>query len=133
MTTPSEPRDYRLGRRAYEAFYNEQPQIWFEDLSHGHQMRWVNVARAVKEEQKKLPAVGRKVGYNSTEPPKIKDVKKKTKGRTPMFSSEQEAQAIINGLPRNKFGHIAWREVSEEARLIGRQAKAYLWRLTHKP
>lgn len=46
----NEPKDFRLARRAYEAFWGEQPQIWFDQLSHAYQMRWVNVAREVIKE-----------------------------------------------------------------------------------
>lgn len=47
-----EPRDYRLARRAYEAFWSEQPQIWFDQLSHAYQMRWVETARAVVKDMR---------------------------------------------------------------------------------
>lgn len=48
-----EPKDFRLARRAYEAFWKEQPQIWFEQLSHEYQMRWVNVVREIIKERSK--------------------------------------------------------------------------------
>jgi hypothetical protein len=41
------PKDYLMGEAAYNAFYREQPQIFFEDLAHHAQMRWVAVARRV--------------------------------------------------------------------------------------
>jgi hypothetical protein len=41
------PKDYLMGEAAYNAFYKQQPQVWFDELSHDYQMRWVNTARAV--------------------------------------------------------------------------------------
>jgi hypothetical protein len=45
--TDKKPKDYLMGETAYNAFYLEQPQIFFEDLAHHAQMRWVAVARRV--------------------------------------------------------------------------------------
>ena len=36
-----------MAEAAYNAFYQEQPQIFFDDLAHHHQMKWVGVARRV--------------------------------------------------------------------------------------
>lgn len=41
------PKDYQLAEKAYAAYFNDQPQLWFADLSHEYQMRWVRVIRAV--------------------------------------------------------------------------------------
>ena len=49
-----EPKDFQLARRAYEAFFDEQPQVWFENLGHDYQMKWVRAIRAVMEELKGL-------------------------------------------------------------------------------
>lgn len=60
MPQSDEPRDYRLARRAYEAFFDESPQVWFEQLGHEYQMKWVRVARAVVSEGKSwLPSEDR--------------------------------------------------------------------------
>jgi hypothetical protein len=54
-----EPKDLTLARRAYEAFWSEQPQIWFDQLAHDYQMRWVRVAREVLKTALSKPKVGR--------------------------------------------------------------------------
>lgn len=69
----NEPRDFRLARRAYEAFFDESPQVWFEQLGHEYQMKWVRVARAVIIE----------VGPLSRQPGKL-----------------EEAQSIVDAAPR---------------------------------
>jgi hypothetical protein len=50
---PKLPPDLARAERAYSAFYNEQPQIFFSDLSHEAKMRWVNAVRAALGEKKK--------------------------------------------------------------------------------
>ena len=47
------PPDWHRAERAYDAFYNEQPQIFFHDLSHLAQMRWINAIRAAFTERKR--------------------------------------------------------------------------------
>jgi hypothetical protein len=41
------PKDYLLAERGYNAFHNQQPQMWFDDLSHDYQMKWVRAAREI--------------------------------------------------------------------------------------
>lgn len=41
------PPDYERAAIAYSAFYNDQPQVFFEDLNPMYQMRWVRAIRAV--------------------------------------------------------------------------------------
>ena len=41
------PKDYLMGEAAYNAFYQQQPQVKFEYMSHRYQMIWVGVAREV--------------------------------------------------------------------------------------
>jgi len=36
-----------MGEAAYNAFYQQQPQVWFDGLSHDYQMRWINAARDI--------------------------------------------------------------------------------------
>jgi hypothetical protein len=45
--TEKMPADFLMGMRAYESFYEENPQIPFTHLSHDYQMHWVRVGRAV--------------------------------------------------------------------------------------
>lgn len=78
-----EPKDLHLARRAYEAFYDEQPQIWFDQLGHDYQMRWVRVARAVLED--------------------AKDYKKHTPG-TGLEMTLEEAKEIIAEAPKRSQG-----------------------------
>lgn len=59
------PKDLANAKRGYEAFYDEQPNIWFEDLAHQYQMRWVRAARAILEENKSYNGPGRR----AKEPP----------------------------------------------------------------
>ena len=61
------PKDLANAKRGYEAFYAEQPNIWFEDLSHDYQMKWVRAARAILEENKNYKGPGRKPVDKSTD------------------------------------------------------------------
>jgi len=36
-----------MAEAAYNAFYQQQPQVFFEHLDHNYQMKWVAVAREV--------------------------------------------------------------------------------------
>jgi hypothetical protein len=53
------PKDLAAAKRAYEAFNEEQPNIWFEDLAPHYQMRWVRAIRAAVEENKNYNGPGR--------------------------------------------------------------------------
>lgn len=79
-----EPKDFYLARRAYEAFYDEQPQIWFDQLSHDYQMRWVRAARAVLDD--------------------AKTYKHHVSGTIPEAMTEQEARRIIAEAPKKRGG-----------------------------
>ena len=41
------PKDYLMAEAAYNAFYQQQPQVFFDNLAHDYQMKWVAVAREV--------------------------------------------------------------------------------------
>lgn len=56
------PKDLAAAKRGYEAFYEESPNIWFEDLAPHYQMRWVRAARAIVEELKNYTGPGRPNG-----------------------------------------------------------------------
>lgn len=110
--TEREPKDYHLGRRAYEAFYDEQPQVWFENLSHDYQMRWVRVARAVQEDAR---------AYRNRGPVK-------TQMPTTDKGDIAEYMQILAEAPRRSDGKIDYRAISNnEARNRVRQAYRYLW------
>jgi hypothetical protein len=101
MANHGEPKDYMLGRKAYKAFF-EVLGIEFTDLSHEYQMRWVNVARAVMGENKRLAP-------------------RKTKESAPVqdmlgVSDEQ----LLNSAPRKPSGRIDYKQVpaSLKARLL---------------
>lgn len=94
-----EPRDYRLARRAYEAFWDEQPQIWFDQLSHEYQMRWVRTARAVMQE-------GKTVYF-------------------PSASRLEQAQAVVDAAPK-KGMRIQYKDMTEEQAKKVRTAMHYL-------
>lgn len=47
------PKDLHLGEIAYNTFYGERPQVFFDDLSVEAQMKWVRLCRAIVEEYKK--------------------------------------------------------------------------------
>jgi hypothetical protein len=34
-----------MAEAGYNAFYDQQPQVWFADLAHEYQMKWVRAAR----------------------------------------------------------------------------------------
>ena len=42
------PKDQALAELAYNAYWQEQPPVWFDDLNQIAQMRWVRVIRAIK-------------------------------------------------------------------------------------
>lgn len=109
--TEREPKDYHLARRAYEAFFDEQPQVWFENLGHDYQMKWVRAARAVQEDLRRAPSAKRVP--NPTE------------------HGDQEATKrleILASLPRTKTGRIDWRAIkNKEALSRAKQAYQYLW------
>ena len=46
------PKDYLLAERAYNAFWNEQPQIFFDQLASDYQQRWVRAIRGAIEGHK---------------------------------------------------------------------------------
>ncbi len=54
------PKDLANAKRGYEAFYSEQPHVWFEDLNHEYQMKWVRAARAIIEENSRYSGPGRR-------------------------------------------------------------------------
>jgi hypothetical protein len=58
------PKDLAAAKRGYEAFYDEQPNIWFEDLAYNYQMRWVRAARAIMDEHKNYKGPGRPNGLD---------------------------------------------------------------------
>jgi hypothetical protein len=53
------PRDLKLAEVAFNAFYDERPPVFFDDLNHNAMMKWVRIVRAVIGDFKKLPKVGR--------------------------------------------------------------------------
>lgn len=107
-----EPRDLRLARRAYEAFHDEQPPVWFEDLSHDYQMKWVRAVRASREELKHLPKVGRPNGVKAA--------------RLQVFHSVEDAKAVLAEAPRHKGGRINWEIMSPSDRVRVRRAQKYV-------
>lgn len=109
----SEPMDYRLGRRAYEAFYSEQPQIWFSDLAHTHQMRWVNAAREVLKEALK--------GGNKK--PNAKTARYKDPNP---ITSVSEAHAVLKNIPVKPGGRKDYTNVSSDQVRRAKNALKYL-------
>lgn len=93
-----EPRDYRLARRAYEAYFDEQPQVWFDQLSHDYQMRWVKAARAVILELSKLP-----------------------KGHNARYDPGDDAK-IVNNAPRKENGRIDFKNMPADMAVKVRMA-----------
>ena len=45
--TRQKPKDYLLAEVGYNAFYSNTPQVFFDDLGHAYQMRWVNAVREI--------------------------------------------------------------------------------------
>ena len=41
------PKDLRAAEVGYNAFYDNQPQVFFSSLNHTYQMRWVRAAREI--------------------------------------------------------------------------------------
>lgn len=102
MPKYKEPKDFMLGRRAYEAFYGEQPQIWFEDLGHDLQVRWSKVARAVLEEEKRI--VGRTPrALLAAESSQIEE-------------AEEELRRVTEGVPRWKSGYLKMKDIPAHKR-----------------
>jgi len=55
------PKDYQLAETAYNEFYEQSPQIFFEQTSHDYQMKWVKVVRSVLKDYRELtPALEHK-------------------------------------------------------------------------
>ena len=54
----SEPKDYQLAEKAFEAFYGKTP-VGFNDLAYEYQMRWVEVVRAIRRTKPNGKAHGR--------------------------------------------------------------------------
>lgn len=109
-----EPKDFRLAKRAYEAFWEEQPQVWFEQLSHAYQMRWVNVVREVLKENHKrvikamLPLVSPPVSRND--------------------ARLEEAKAIVAAAPKKggKGTRVDHRAMSKKDSEVVRKAMHYI-------
>jgi hypothetical protein len=95
-----EPKDLILARRGYEAFWNEQPQIWFDQLSHDYIMRWVRVARAIMEE----------VSRSSAD----------------KMKSLEDAHAVLATVPRRKNGRLNMTDLSEQEKRKVQSAKHYI-------
>ena|SRR5215510_2967300 len=52
------PKDLMLAEVAYNEFYEQQPCVWFDNLNHNYQMRWVRAVRAVLADYKKVTPKG---------------------------------------------------------------------------
>lgn len=94
-----EPKDYQLAKRAYEAYHNEQPQVWFEDLNHIAQMKWVRVVRAVIGDYRNKSFHGR--------PPKV--VK-----RIITKYDDKTDRELVASAPRKPSGRIDHARLSSE-------------------
>jgi|SRR5215510_902652 len=94
------PKDLHIAEIAYNAFYEEQPQVFFDDLAHGYQMRWVSVIRSVLGEYKRIPKGG------TTGPrPKADGAKKAFSGMSVAdlkMINEQDMQAHFTDKPWKK-------------------------------
>jgi len=98
MSGDREPRDFRMARRAYEAFFDESPQVWFDQLGHEYQMKWVRVARAVLVDSKEW---------------------------RPSASKLEECQAIVDAAP-HKGMRVDYKAMSKEDAKAVRTAMHYL-------
>jgi hypothetical protein len=107
----TEPKDYQLARRAYEAFHEEQPQVWFEDLSQEYQMRWVRAIRATIGEYRTKSFQGR--------PPKVSYKR---------YSKEAD-EKLVNSAPRRPSGQVDHSQLTAEE---SNAVKAAMQRIQHR-
>jgi hypothetical protein len=52
------PKDLALAEVAFNAFYDERPPVFFDDLNQNAQMKWVRIIRAVVKDYKSIPKGG---------------------------------------------------------------------------
>ena len=126
----TEPNDLKRARRAYEAFHAEQPQIWFDELSHDYQMRWVRAVRAANGAVANKP--GRKVGNGKPEPIPEKDnfwqdidtmpPKQFLKMYVPKFGKTKLKFSALPADRRAAAKRLQWRLISANKRANGTSA-----------
>ena len=115
--TEREPKDYHLARRAYEAFYDEQPQVWFENLDHEFKMKWVRAARAVLQDARIYKKHAPKFPHRGPREP-----------TAPKDLNTRHAEALANA-PRRPDGRIDYEAIDNEAaRKRIRRAYKYMWK-----
>lgn len=120
MAKYSEPKDYMLGRKAYKAYF-DGVAIEFTDLSHEYQMRWVNVARAVVGEVKRLAPQKEAYSTNLTIAPDA--IPHRIGGGAGTFKGggsgvvtilpNETGDKILDGLPRKPSGRIDYDQIPE--------------------
>jgi hypothetical protein len=114
-----EPKDFHLGRRAYEAYYNEQPQVWFDDLNHEAQMRWVRAARAVIEDLKV---------YKRHTPHKYTSA-----GQGSVSDDSASDEAFLATMPHRPGGQLDWTKMTEAQKKQAKTAKDRIYyKLSHR-
>jgi hypothetical protein len=79
------PKDLALAEVAYNAFYAETPQVFFDDLSPTYQMRWVRAIRSAVADYRKLKPAAGGTGNGPSErkppaKPEVRSHKKKANG-----------------------------------------------------
>jgi hypothetical protein len=69
------PKDLALAEVAYNAFYGETPQVFFDDLAPTYQMRWVRAVRSAVADYRKHKAPPPNGG--GSQPVRVKEAAKK--------------------------------------------------------
>jgi hypothetical protein len=81
------PKTLHIAEMAYNAYYDERPQVFFDDLNHEAHMRWVRIVRAVLGEDKKIPK-----GGNTTNHRRISDEERRERDRA---RKQRERDAVL--------------------------------------
>lgn len=105
------PKDLANAKRGYEAFHDEQPSVWFEDLAYAYQMKWVRAARAIVSEngtfRKPAPA-------NAAPAFTKKDVQKVAKGQFWDDLKTLEPQAFLDKYVPKAGTRWGWRLIKDD-------------------
>ena len=123
------PKYLNLAEKAYNAYYGEQPQVWFDETSHDHQMRWVRSVRAVLETNTKSYGRRSMVGNTKSEPTPADDnfwqdittmsPRKFLKMYVPKFGKTKLKFSALPADRRKAALRIKWRLQQSEKRANG--------------
>jgi hypothetical protein len=91
------PKDLALAEVAFNAFYDERPPVFFDDLNQNAQMKWVRIIRAVVKDYKSIPKGGNTSNHPGSGSGSISQEEKRRRDR-------ERKQAKRQGMAREN-GH----------------------------